>query len=64
MDLIQLVFIHRHGQRTPLYPEFSETLYPDINIWQQCYLSPFLHSFYKSLEPIPFPEIHSPGTIL
>ncbi|KAI8853248.1 histidine phosphatase superfamily [Chytridium lagenaria] len=49
LELKQLIFIHRHGERTPIHYTTSQHLRPDI--WSQCSLRPFIHALHTVLHP-------------
>lgn len=46
--MVRIYFRIIIGQRTPVYPEYSQQIYPYL--WQDCHKTPLLHAFYQSLE--------------
>ena len=46
-----------------MYQPYTQQLYP--HLWRDCHLTPYLHAFYQSLEPlVPGEKEHSPGKLL
>ncbi|KAI9325035.1 histidine phosphatase superfamily [Zopfochytrium polystomum] len=49
LTLKQVLFVHRHGQRTPVRDTLSGYVSPAA--WDQCSLAPFLRALHTVLEP-------------
>ncbi|KAJ3415610.1 hypothetical protein HDV05_004486 [Chytridiales sp. JEL 0842] len=55
LKLKQVVLVHRHGERSPIYTDVNKYLPKDA--WHQCSLKPFIHALHSVLEPEKAPSV-------